>query len=338
MKRIIIIAIASAIVGALIAVVFLKKGSAAESAAATPPAEQPRVVVENGEPTINLDEETQKKIGIATTRLTTANTTEELEAFGNVVDVKELADFANQYAAARSQQQQALAKAAFDERELQRLRTLNADNKNVSDRAVQEAAAMVAADNGQAAAANAAMQGTTAAVVQRFGPTIANALANRTALYQNLVSMHEVLVELAMPNGIAAPQTVRINAGPPASTTSGNAVGGGSATVIATLLSTAPRVDPKLQGRTFFYLASGARLIAGMNVAALIPTSRGISRVVVPPDAVVSWEGRSWVYVRRAPAKFARIDVSAVKAGDEVVTTGAQQLLSEEMRSQLHEA
>jgi hypothetical protein len=340
MKRIIIIAIASAIVGALIAVVFLKKGSAAESAAATPPAEQPRVVVENGEPTINLDEDTQKKIGIATTRLTTANTTEELEAFGNVVDVKELADFANQYAAARSQQQQALAKAAFDERELQRLRTLNADNKNVSDRAVQEAAAMVAADNGQAAAANAAMQGTTAAVAQRFGPTIANALANRTALYQNLVSMHEVLVELAMPNGVAAPQTVRINAGPPASTTSGNAAtgGGASSVVVATLLSTAPRVDPKLQGRTFFYLASGARLSAGMNVAALIPTSRGISRVVVPPDAVVSWEGRSWVYVRRAPAKFARIDVGAAKAGDEVVTTGAQQLLSEEMRSQLHEA
>ena len=58
----------------------------------------------------------------------------------------------------------------------------------------------------------------------------------------------------------------------------------------------------------------------------------------MPPDAVVSWEGRSWVYVRRALTKFARVDASAVKAGDEVVTTGAQQLLSEEMRSQLHEA
>jgi len=150
-----------------------------------------------------------------------------------------------------------------------------------------------------------------------------------------------VLVELAMPSGIAAPQVVRINVGPPPSAASGTAAaagGSGAMSIEATLLSTAPRVDPKLQGRTFFYLASGARLSAGMNVAALIPTSRGISRVVVPPDAVVSWEGRSWVYVRRAPTKFARIDAGAVKAGDEVVTTGAQQLLSEEMRSQLHEA
>jgi hypothetical protein len=345
MKKIIVIAIASAIVGALLAVVYLKKGNAAEGGGATPPPEQPRVVIENGEPTMTLDEATQKKVGVVTTRLTAANTTEELEAFGNVVDVKELADFANQYAASRAQQQQALAKASFDERQLQRLRTLNADNKNVSDRAVQEVAATVAADNGQAAAANAAMQGTTAAVVQRFGPTIANALANRTALYENLVGMREVLVELAMPSGVAAPQAVRINVGLPPSAASGaagaSAAGGGGATssvVAATLLSTAPRVDPKLQGRTFFYITSGARLSAGMNVAALIPTSRGVSRVVVPPDAVVSWEGRSWVYVRRAPTKFARIDATAVKAGDEVVTTSAQQLLSEEMRSQLHEA
>src|SRR5438477_183906 len=108
--------------------------------------------------------------------------------------------------------------------------------------------------------------------------------------------------------------------------------------VDATLRSIAPRVDPNLQGRSFFYLASGAKLSTGMNVVARIPTSRGVSRVIVPPDAVVSWQGRSWVYVRRAPTKFARIDASAIKAGDEVVTTGAQQLLSEEMRSQLHEA
>src|SRR5205814_2355466 len=138
-----------------------------------------------------------------------------------VVDVKELADFANQVAAARAQAEQASAKAAFDERELQRLRTLNADNRNVSDKAVQEAASNTAANNAQVAAANATMQGVRAAVVQ--------------------------------------------------------------------------------------------------------------------PDAIVSWEGRSWIYVRRAADKFARIDASLAKPGDEVVTTGAQQLLGEEMRSQLHE-
>lgn len=325
MKRIILIAVASAVIGALIAVLVLRRESPGEDAGApTEAAAQQTVKIENGEPTITLDVETQKKIGIVTAALTAATTAEEVQAFGSVADVKELADFANQHATARAQAEQATSKATFDERQLQRLRGLNADNHNVSDRAVQEAAANVAGDNAQMAAANAAMQGARAAVVQRFGNTIADALINGSALYQSLAGMHAVLIELAMPAGVAAPRVVRV------------ANGDGTDTE-ATLVSNAPRVDPKLQGRTFFYVAPAAKLSAGMNVAARIPTARGVPRVAVPPDAVVSWQGRSWIYVRRTAGKFARVDAALAKNGDEVVTTGAQQLLGEEMRSQLHE-
>lgn len=312
MKRIVIVAIVSAIAGALIALAIVHRGK--EEPAGEGAGAPQRVSFENGEPTVTLDEETLKKIGIATTTLGAVTTNEELQAFGDVVDVKDLADFANQYAAARAQQQQAAAKAAFDERELQRLSALNADNKNVSDRAVQEAAAAVAADSGQAAAAAASIQGARAAAVQRFGA----AVVDNESLLLDLVAMRKVLIELALPAGVAPPPAAAIS------------------DVRATLLAPAPRVDPRLQGRTFFYLAPGGKLSAGMNVEARIPTSRGMARVVVPPEAVVSWQGRSWIYVRRAPTKFARIDAAA-HAGDEVVTTGAQQLLSEEMRSQLHE-
>jgi len=315
MKRIVVIAIASALVGALITFALVHKTDAGEGSGAPQSNDEKRVTVENGEPTITLDDETQKKIGIATTRVTAATTTDELQAFGDVVDVKELADLVNQSAAARAQQQQAQSKAAFDERELQRLRMLNADNKNVSDRAVQDAAAAVAADNAASAAAAVAMQGAHAAIAQRFGA----AVADRESLIHDLIATRAVLIELAIPANVVPPSNVSIE---------------GST---ATLLSAAPRVDPKLQGRSFFYVASGARLSAGMNVVARIATARGVSRAVVPPEAIVSWEGRSWAYVRRAATKFARIDAGAVKAGDEVVTAGAQQLLSEEMRSQLHE-
>ena len=309
MKRLILVAIAAAAIGALITFAILHKPEADEEGAA-PKATQ-RVTVENGEPTVTLDDETQKKISIATTRIATQTTSHDVEAFGTVVDVKDLTELMNQSGAANAQLQQAKAKASFDERELQRLRTLNADNKNVSDRAVQDAAATVSADNAQASAAATAINAAHASIVQRFG----SAIAERPSLIEDLVAMRKVLVEVAMPAGVAAPR----------------ALNG------FTYLSPAPRVDPKLQGRSFFYVASGANLSAGMNVSLRIPVGAGVTSVVVPPDAVVSWEGRTWIYVRRAPTKFARIDAGAAKAGDEVVTSGAQQLLSEEMRSQLHE-
>lgn len=315
MRKIIVIALISAVAGALIALAVVHKAEPADEAAAAPAEAKQRVSVENGEPTVTLDAATQQKIGLVTTRLNATTTTQEVDAFGDVLDVKELADIASQAAAARAQQQQAAAKAAFDERELERLRALNADNKNVSDRAVQEAAANVAGDRAQAQSAAVSLQAAHAAAVQRFG----SAVADNAALMDNLIAMREVLIELAVPPGVAPPRTVSISG------------------VNATLVSVAPRVDPKLQGRPFFYLAPAGALSAGMNVTARIATAGGVSRVVVPPDAVVSWEGRSWIYVRRAADKFARIDAGAAKAGDEVVTTGAQQLIGEEMRSQLHE-
>ena len=117
----------------------------------------------------------------------------------------------------------------------------------------------------------------------------------------------------------------------------------------AKLLAPAPRVDPRLQGASYFYLAPGGKLAAGMNVTARFAGSRAISGVIVPSESVVSFEGKSWAYLKRDATHFTRREVSIatpvsggffvtnVPAGSEVVTTGAQQLLSEEMRSQLHE-
>jgi hypothetical protein len=62
----------------------------------------------------------------------------------------------------------------------------------------------------------------------------------------------------------------------------------------------------------------------------------------VPRDAIVSFQGRSWVYVQRDATHFSRREVAGpfvtnIAPGTRVVTTGAQELLSEEMRAQLHE-
>ncbi len=326
------IVIAAAVLGALVTLAIVRPKAADDEAAKTPQ----RVTIENGEPTITLDAATQQKVGLATTPVQSSQQAEELQLFGNVVDVQELAALENQAATAHAQAEQARAKAAYDRAELARLRMLNADNKNVSDRAVQEAAAAVATDDAAAASATASMQAAVSTATQRFGPLIANALASRSALYTNLISMREMLVQIALPLGMPAPQTLKV-------------VTSDRSSIQARLLSPAPRVDPRLQGASYFYLAAGGKLAAGMNVVAHFAGSRATSGVIAPSDAVVSLQGKSWVYIRRDATHFARREVSTatpvasgffvtnIPPGSELVTTGAQQLLSEEMRAQLHE-
>ncbi len=330
--RTVIMVVAAALAGALItlAVVRRKEPNEAE------PKPQPRVTIENGEPTIILDAAMQQKIGLATAPAGASQQTEELQLFGNVVDVQELAGLENQMATARAQADQAKAKMAFDRAELERLRTLNADNKNVSDRAVQAASATVAADDAAAASATASLQAAASTAMQRFGPLIAGALASRSPLYQNLISMRQMLIQIALPLGTAPPQTLHV-------------IAADGSSIPARLLSPAPRIDPRLQGASYFYVAPGGKLAAGMNVTAHFAGARATSGVVVPGDAVVSFEGKSWVYIRRDATHFTRREISMatpvaggffitnIAPGDALVTTGAQQLLSEEMRSRLRQ-
>lgn len=319
-----LIVVAAAVVGALITLAIVHP--AAKDADDEAPKAPQRVTIENGEPTVSLDAATQQKIGLTTAPVpAAANNEQQVDIFGTVVDVQDLAAIANQIATARGQIEQANAKAQYDRMELARLRTLNADNKNVSDRAVQEAAAAVASDNAAAGSASASMQAALSDATQKFGPAIARSVASQSQLYRDLVSIHQVLIAFAMPAGVSAPQALHITSPAPSD---------------ARLLSIAPRVDPRLQRPTFFYVAPAGALSAGMNVTARYAAAAGgqAVAVVLPPGASVSWQGRTWVYVRRDATHFVRRDASAINAGDQVVTNGAQQLLSEEMRAQLHES
>jgi hypothetical protein len=334
MKRLIVVGIAAALVGALITYAIVRP-PAKEADDAAKPAEQ-RITVENGEPTINLDAETQQKIGLATTPVSASQQSEQMQLFGTVVDVQELATVASQIANARTQYDQAMLKGAFDRKQLSRLRVLNADNKNVSDRAVQEAEAALASDDAAVKSSAIALEAAVNSARQRFGTVVGNALTSHNALSDNLLSMRQTVVQMTIPVGMAAPHTVKI-AAPDGTMVTADSIG------------IAPRVDPRLQGASYFYLAPGGKLSAGMNVTARFAGTQTRSGAIVPSDAVVSFQGKSWVYIKRDSTHFVRREVSIdtpvsggffvanVPPGSQLVTNGAQQLLSEEMRSQLHE-
>jgi hypothetical protein len=110
-------------------------------------------------------------------------------------------------------------------------------------------------------------------------------------------------------------------------------------------------IDPKYQGETLLFRLASTKvaLRPGQAVTARIavpgPNERG---VLIPSRAILRFQGQTWIYVqveagefvRRAvtldlPARDGWIVISGFQPGQQVVASGAQLLLSEEMKSQL---
>jgi hypothetical protein len=110
-------------------------------------------------------------------------------------------------------------------------------------------------------------------------------------------------------------------------------------------------MDPRYQGQTWlFRLALGrAALRPGEAVTAHISIpGPAIAGVLLPSSAILRFQGEAWVYVERASGEFVRrmaaldqpgnggwLVNSGFAPGERIVVTGAQTLLSEEMKSQL---
>jgi RND family efflux transporter MFP subunit len=257
-------------------------------------------------------------------------------------------------AVARAEASSAGAALATSRAAYQRARTLNADNKNVSDRALQEAEARL---KGEAARAGAAeetvrlLEGSLRApaavplAVARPGQVVevlaqpGEAVESGQPLLR-VVRFERLLARLEVPAGEAVL--------PDATTTRILVLGReqqplrGERVALAAVDAGAPA-----QAFLFRLQARGLPLRPGLAVTAYLraPGPR-LQGVLVPRSAVVLAEGRSWVYVRTAENVFVRRAVTlerslaggwfvpaGLAAGDRVVTDGAQALLSEESRS-----
>jgi RND family efflux transporter MFP subunit len=241
---------------------------------------------------------------------------------------------------------------------LARSRALNADDKNISDRAVQEAEARVAAEQAKLngaqqsarllAAALASSRDASAPLELTRGGVVAEVLAHPG----ESVESGQPLLRVARFDRLLA--RVDVPAGETVATdlTSASIVplGNDAKPLIGERVGFAGSVDPKTQGQPFVFRvtdASGA-LRPGLSVTAYLEAPGPARAGAVAPRSAVIWQsGKSWVYVQTAKEKFARREVAledpasggwftrSLKPGDKVVTRGAQMLLSEEFKSQI---
>ncbi len=280
----------------------------------------------------------QERSGIVAAPLKPMSYREEIQAYGTVLPLQSLADLRNRYIQAKAQLENALTMAEVSKREYERLKVLNEDNKNVSDKALQAAEAAWRSDEVNLRASREALPALEGTVHQQWGDVIARWVFEGSPAFYKLIQQQEVLVQMTLSPGVhlsPPPETVQVQA--PEGTL-----------MSAHFVSLSPRTEPRLQGMSFFYLAPGhpVRLLPGMNVVAFMPSGPEVKGFFIPGSSVVWWQGKAWVYLQTNSDRFVRRDVptdnpvkegyfvtKGFRPGERIVITGAQLLLSEQFLS-----
>jgi hypothetical protein len=282
-----------------------------------------------------MDTATQIQNGIRTDSLTSAENQTEISAYGTVLGLQPLIDLRARYAAGLADADTASATLAASRQEYQRSRVLYQDNQNVSLKSYQAAQAAYRSDQARTEAAALNLQNIQAEMRQQFGATLTHwALSTRSPEFARLLNRQEVLLRITVPldDGIAAPARIKIDAND-------------KRRLPAQLVSLSPQSDPAIQGSAFIYRAAAA-LASGTRIAAYLPTTKQAARgIVIPADAIVWYGGQPWAYVQMNAKQFGRYPVAeqsptlggffvtrGFKAEQRVVVSGAQLLLSEELK------
>ena len=178
---------------------------------------------------------------------------------------------------------------------------------------------------------------------QQWGETLASWAIQQPApaALQRLIDHREALLQVSLPFDAGMPDKNATLEVEPA--------GGQGKTISAGYIAPSPQTDATAQGRTFYYHAPADSLRTGMRVAVrLTGLGKAASGVIVPASAVVWYAGKAWVYQQESSERFVRRQTSTdneagsgwfnsgnLKAGDRLVTNGAQLLLSEEFKYQI---
>ena len=243
----------------------------------------------------------------------------------------------------------------------ERARALNADNKNISDRAVQEAESVMKGEEARLAAARRNVaEFDAAASRQSVGTTEVPLVTTKGGEVVELLARPNEAIESGQPilrvarfDHLLARVDVPVGETIDPRLTSARivAVGHEDQPITGQRVSVASSVDPATLGEGFLFRLSGAApwLRPGAAVVAYLRAPGAAAQaVLVPNSAVIRFAGKTWVYRQIADDKFSRREISSLRTneqgflvtqaltgGDRVVTSGAQLLLSEEQKSQI---
>ena len=301
---------------------------------------------EKGAATLILPTASQKQSGIQTAKLRISQHQSATASFGTVEPIDSLIEMRTRYLAALADGNVTRSTITSAEQNLHRLQLLNQDDKNVSDRAVQEAQANLSGEKAKLTTSATLANGIRDNIRQQWGNTLANWATQTTSNseFESLLQSRAVLLKITLPFDVTPNKNTTLQIAP---------MGSQTQLVKAQFISDAPQADSTIQGKTYFYRAPAGSLRAGMRVTTRLNTQgKASSGVIIPHEAVVWYSNQAWVYQKTGAEKFIRrlisteveIESEAISgwynttglvANDEVVISGAQLLLSEELKYQI---
>ena len=251
----------------------------------------------------------------------------------------EITDLTNSYANAQAQLQTAQAKFDVAKSAFERAQSL-VHSAILAKRDAEAAEGTFRTDQASLTAAESQLKTLAATARQEWGPVIGKGVVERSPQVVQLIERDQFLVQVTLPPGVVLAEPPRAALAQAPSR---------NANIDLQYVSPATRTDARIQGLSYFFVASGdSGLLPGMNTTVYVPSGKTYEGVFLEDTAIVQWQGRSWVYLRAGPDTFKRHPISTdqpvsdddyvvqdIPPGSEIVIQGAQVLLSEEAKSEL---
>lgn len=302
------------------------------------------ITLVEGKTLIEVNEPTQRQSAIITSPLQATSYRETILSYGKVLSIATLIELRTRYLTILADTQIHEQAVSAKQQEYNRLYALNQDDKNVADKVVIQAKQALDAEKTKLKVIQNKAQHIVDNIRQRWGNRLATlATQAQTPALDRIIQNKSVLLEITLPFKAAQPKSGSAISIAPTSAL--------QKTVKAQYLSPAPgNSNQTMQGKTYFYIASAAFLRADMPVKVLnyTATESAAEGVFIPNKAVVWYAGRPWVYQKTDVTTFMRLPINndteiddgwfyqgSLNPNDEIVTSGAQLLLSEEFKYQI---
>lgn len=293
----------------------------------------------NDNPSINLSESKQTQAGIQTLRPLLTHFQAELQTTATVVDLQSLLNLREQYLTALAEQQGATAAVNYAKQAMSRTEALYRNGVN-SQRQLQGLQMQLSSDQARLNSNRYRLQSLNENLLSNWGDTLAAwAKSHDNPTIQAFINTRQALLLVTLPANQSLPEPVTQIAVDP----NGNRQNA----QIAQLISKAPYGSEISQGETYFFQTPRSRLRTGMRLSAWV-TAPGTAQTGfnIPHTALIWHAGQAGIYLKIAPGQFIRQPLQhyfpnaqgyfvaeKLPENAEIVTTGAQLLLSQELRA-----
>ncbi len=290
---------------------------------------------------VSLNTDIQKSSAIETITLKPTSHHAEFIAYGKVLNIQSLLALRHRYLLALTEQRSAQAKFKQSEQNTQRQQELYSSGVS-SKRSLQEQQSQWQSNQAQVEAS----QYQNAAIMDEaqllWGRELADwVTSNDHSKLDAFLSGRKKLIQVTLPTHQHLANTIR--------SIDIEASGNRTKAHKAEFISAATHTDLVAQGESYFFQSNDKGLLPGMSISTWIPEQSTTSTgVMIPKSALIWYMDQAIVYIKSTDTTFSRRVLNhytptvdgyfvpdTLSPNQQLVITGAQMLLSEELRGQI---